>query len=278
MTALRAITLTACAALLGAALSAGCSPSYRGQDLEASIRKICADEHHFDVSVKRVGGTLAIYLHKDGVLTQDGGQVTLAPSAYRILGQLLEAVHRVILSSDVEVKFYVALFSDPAVPGIYLTLVRYLDDVRRVNASIIPPTEFFSRTVLDLKNVGVTNFTLDQLALSDITLEQFLSWQLAKRLQGKLSEQLLKDDVPAEVGPCLGEFKNGEFAFVLNVTPKGDAAASEKTVQTIFHEAATVIAQVFSGYRFDRYQAVRLIHPSTGRSLLLPKTRLELFR
>lgn len=278
MTTRRALAITTCAALLGVILSAGCSPSYRRDQLVESITSICAEDYQFQVQIKQVGGTLAIYLHKEGILKQDGAQVTLAPDANRIVGQLLEAVHRVILSSDADTKFYVALFSDPKVPGIYLTLVRYLDDVRRVNASIIPPTEFFSRTVLDLKNVGITNFTLDQLVLSDITLEQFLSWQLAKRIQAKLNEALQQDHLPAEVGPCLGEFKNGEFAFVVNVTPKGDNASTETVVQKVFAASASVIAQVLSGYQFDQYQAVRLINPPTGRTLLLPKTRLELFR
>ena len=264
-----------CLALLTAA---GCSPSYRHEQLLDSIKTICADDYKFQVAVKQEGGTLAIYLHKEGILQQNGAQVTLAPDANRIVGQLLEAVHRVILSSDAPINFYLALFSDPKVPGIYLTLVRYVDDVRRVNASMIPPTEFFSRTVMDLKNVGVANFTLDQLMLSDIKLEQFLSWQLAKRIQIKLNEELQQEHLPADVGPCLGEFKNGEFAFLLNVTPKGEAAPSEELVQKVFHQSASMIAQVLSGYQFNNYDAVRLILPSTGRSLLLPKTRLELFR
>lgn len=147
------------------------------------------------------------------------------------------------------------------------------------NANMIPPTEFFSRTLLDLKFVGLPTMTLDQIVLNDIQLEQFLSWQLAKRIQSRIAESLQAHGMTnAEVGSFGGEFHNGEFAFTLNVTPKPGAQFDDQLLQQIFEEATGLVAQVLSQYHFQNFQAVRLIHPSTGRSLILPKTRLEIFR
>jgi hypothetical protein len=213
------------------------------------------------------------------VLQQSEQQIGLTEDANKVLGDLIEAVHRVVLSSDAPIQFYIVLVSDPAVPGVYLTLVRYVEDVRKAHANVIPPTELFSRTLLDLKFVGLPAMTLDQLVLNDIQLEQFLSWQLAKRIQSRIAETLQADGMTnVEMGQFGGEFSNGEFAFTLNVTPKAGAQLDSQLLLQIFEEATGLVAQVLQQYRFQDFQAVRLIHPSTGRSLLLPKTRLELFR
>lgn len=267
-----------CAALMSGLLGA-CTPTYRHDQLIEAIQRICADEYHFTVSARQVGRTIAIYLQHPGILQQTSNLIELAPSANEVLGNLIEAVHRVTLSSDAGVQFYLVLVGDPNVPGAYLTIVRYVDDVRRANANMIPPTELFSRTILELKYVGVPSMSLDQIVLNDIRMEQFLSWQLSRRIQSRLTETLQQHGVPvAEVGPCVGEFRNGEFAFTLNVTPKTDSPLTDEQMQQVFQDATGVIAQVLSGYQFNDFEAVRLIHPATGRNFLLPKTRLELFR
>ena len=260
-------------------LLASCAPTYREAQLVETIQQLCQKEYHFDVSARRVGRTLAIQLRHPGVLQQDEHQIGLSAEANKVLGDLVEAIHRVVLSSDAPIQFYIVLVSDPAVPGAYLTLVRYVEDVRKANANMIPPTEFFSRTLLDLKFVGLPTMTLDQLVLNDIQLEQFLSWQLAKRIQSKIAETLQAHGMTnVDVGQFGGEFHNGEFAFTLNVTPKPGAQLDSQLLLQIFEEATGMVAQLLQQYHFQNFQAVRLIHPSTGRSLILPKTRLELFR
>lgn len=259
---------------------AGCSPTYHRDQLIDAIQHICAKEHRYTVTARQVGQTIALHLNHPGILQQQaGGPITLSPSANQILGDLIETIHRVILSSDASINFYLILVSDSTIPGAYLTLVRYMEDVRRANANMLPPTEFFNRTILELKYVGVPMTTIDQLVLNDIRLEQFLSWQLAKRIQTRLSEELSARNLQAvQVGPCAGEFHNGEFAFTLNVNAQADAPLSDAQLQQVFEDASGVIAQVLSGYAFTNFDHVRLTHPSTGRTLLLPKARLELFR
>jgi len=258
----------------------GCSrPTYRGEQITQTIERLCADEYQLDVTVKRTGETVAVYLHHPGILQQTGQHIGLAPSANEVLGNLIEVIHRVVFSADAPTNFYILLVSDPTAPGAYLTLVRYLDDVRRVQANIIPPTEFFSRMILDLKYLPAPPELMKQLVLNDLTLEQFLSHQLAQRIHARLVERLSAQDASTvEVRKCVGEFRDGEFAFTLNVEPQGDAPFDQELVQQLFEDAVEVIAQVLSGYRFDQFQTIRLIHPATGRSLLLPKTQLELFR
>lgn len=265
---------------LGMSLAAGCSgPSYRTEQVPDAIQQICTKDYQLQVSAKRIGQTVAVHLQHGGILEQQDGQIRLASTANEVLGNTLEAIHRVLLSSDNPNGFYLFLVSDPSIPGVYLMMVRYLDDVKRVHANSITPTEFFSRTILQLQPANPPLTNLNQVALHDITLEQFLSWQLAKRLQDRLTEHTQQEGLSqVSVGPCVGEFKNGEFAFTLNVVPETGALLSAEVVDQVFQEATTLIARVLSDYRFNRFEAIRLIHPATGRNLLLPRQQLDIFR
>lgn len=261
-------------------LLVGCGgPSYRTEQVPDAIQQICTTDYKLQVSAKRIGQTVAVHLQHAGILEQQDGQIRLAASANEVLGNAIEAIHRVLLSSDNPNGFYLFLVSDPSIPGVYLMMVRYLDDVKRVHANSITPTEFFSRTILQLQPANPPLTNLNQVALHDITLEQFLSWQLAKRLQDRLTEHTQHEGLSqVSVGPCVGEFKDGEFAFTLNVVPETGGTLSTEVVDHVFQEATTLIANVLSAYHFDRFQAIRLIHPATGRNLLLPKQQLDIFR
>ena len=107
--------------------------------------------------------------------------------------------------------------------------------------------------------------------------EEFLTWQLARRIQHQLTEELQTVGI-ANVGRCGGKFQDGEFAFTLDVASVTPGSLDEATIQQVFTSSSNVIAKVLSSYRFQGFETVRLIHASTGRSLLLPKTRLELLR
>lgn len=277
------------AVLLAVLASASCTPSYRQDQILTSLQTICATDYKLKVTAKQVGQTLAVHLHHNGILHQQGNQVGLTDTAQETLGNLIEAIHRVVLSSDAQIRFYLVLVSDSSIPGAYLTILRYMEDVRRANANMLPPTEFFHRTIFDLKFVGGAALGLDQFDVSDITLEEFLSWQLARRIHTHLTEQLAEHGMAAEVGQCSGEFQNGEFAFTVTVSPASAASpdvggttafqpVDETLIQQVFQDTTGVIAQVLSDYEFNRFDAVRIVHMPTGRSLHLPKTRLELFR
>lgn len=271
--------------LVGLSLAAAsCSPTYRKERLVENIQQICKTEYHLDVAAKQIGHTLAVHLHHEGILLPADNHIELAPSANEILGNVIEVVHRVVLSSDASISFYLVLASDPKVPGVAFTLVRYLDDVKRANANMLTPTEFYSRTIFDLQYVGAPTFSLDQLVPTDIQFEQFLSWQLARRVQVSLTERLHAQqgaDATVDMVKCAGKFYNGEFAFTLSLDPQPsdpNKPPNDELIQKVFQDAAVVIAQVLSNYHFDHFDAIRLIHPPTGRSLLLPKTRLELLK
>ena len=276
----RPLTVWVAVTTLSASLI-GCSsaPSYRNAEVVQAIEHICTTEYRLDVSVRRAGETIAVHLRHPGILAREDAQIRLAPSANEVLGNVIEAIHRVALSAETQPRFYFLIVSDPAMPGTGLTLIRYVEDVLRVNANSITPTEFFMRTVLELQQLNPPTLDFNQLAIHDITLEQFLSWQLARRIHDRLTTHAQREGLShLTIGPCVGEFRANEFVFTLNVAPQPGEAIEEPLIQSFFQDATTVVASVLSDYRFDRFDTIRLIHQPTGRNILLPKAQLQLFR
>lgn len=259
-------------------LVAGCSsgPTYHKEHLAQSLQALLVDER-LEAAVRFIDHTLAVQVASPDTLTQREEQLGIGPAFDETTRKVITAIQRVLLSTDAEVRFYVLLLSDPKVPGAYFTMVRHLDDVRRANALMLNTPEIFARTVFELNFLGPQPISIEQYVPRDIQMEEFLSWQLARRIQVSLTNELQQAGI-ATVGRCGGQFQQGEFTFTLDVAPPQGGVLEESTIQKAFLTSTSVIAKVLSSYQFEQFDAVRLTHAGTGRSLLLPKTRLELFR
>lgn len=273
----RVITL-----LLGVAVSvslAGCStrPTYPKERLAESLQQVLAEDH-LSTTVRFFDYTLAVQLEYPHALAMQDNEIVVGPAFNEAARKVLMAIHRVLLSTDAEVRFYILLLSDPETPGAYLTMVRSIDDLRRAEVSMLNTEELMERTVFDLNFVGSKALTIEQYVPRGIRMEEFLSWQLARRLQHQLTATLQLSG-RAEVGRCGGEFRDGEFAFTLNVIPPADGAVlDEATVKEIFQTSTSEIAKVLSGYQFNSFETIRLILPATNSNIVLPKTHLQAFQ
>ena len=269
--------------LLGIAVSVslgGCSsrPTYPKERLAESLQQILAGDHLM-TTVRFFDQTLAVQLEYPDALAMQDHEITVGPAFNDAARIVLQAVHRVLLSTDAEVHFYILLMSDPKTPGAYLTMVRAIDDLRRAEVNMLNTEELLERTVFDLNFVGSqAPLTIEQYVPRGIRMEEFLSWQLARRLQHQLTA-MLQLSGRAEVGRCGGEFRDGEFAFTLNVIPPAEGAVlGEGTVKEIFQTSTSEIAKVLSSYEFKSFETVRLILPATNSNIVLPKTHLQAFQ
>lgn len=266
------------AAALGLA-SAACGPSYTHRRLTQDLEALCLQEYHLPVRVQLVGHDVAVVCTIEHLLKPMGdGGVEYAPTeaARAQMADVVEAIHRVTLSADWPVNFYTVIALDPQVPGAWLMLVRYLDDVRRVNANVISPTEFFQRTVLNLQYDPRNPPDPQTLRVRDLTLEDFLVLQMGKRLQNAFRADP-RFGGAYEVGGCMGEYRQGTFQFIVDMTPREAGQTSAADVEDIFDQALRLIATVLHDYRFERFEEVQLLHFPSGKTLDVPKTRLWSF-
>ncbi len=261
-----------------ASTAAGCSvaPTYPKDRFGQALQDILTQQDQLQASVRVVDHTVAVQIAYPDALAQHDGVLGIGEGFDDVARKVITALHRVLLSTDAEVRFYVLLLSDPKVPGAYLTMVRYMDDIKRANANMIDTPEMFARTIFELNFVGPQTITLEQYVPRDIQLEEFLSWQLARRIQSKLTEKLEISGL-ALVGRCGGNYENGEFAFTLDVSSKADAKLDDEMLRRVFRDATNEVAKVLSSYRFESFNSVRLIHPPTGRNFVLPKSHLKIF-
>jgi hypothetical protein len=269
---------SAFASIAAVALLAGCGvhPTFRKEGIADALHEILIADHFANSMVYLRDHTLVVYVSHPGTLAVADGQIGLGPAFEETARRVVTAIHRVTLSTDAPLTFYILLLADPATPGAHLTMVRHLDDIRRANVNSLDSDEIFARTIFEL------NYTLqpgpvpvDQ--YGDIRLEQFLTWQLVRRLQQTLTHAV-KDAERITVGRCGGEYANGEFVFTLNVTRADEGPLEDTLTQQLVQTAAMEIAKVLSSYRFDAFNTVRLIVPSGGRNLVLPRESLTVFR
>ena len=270
--------LIACALtlLVGGATSCSDRPTYPKARLVESLQALLIEDQ-LDASVRFIDHTLAVQVAFPGALIKrETEEIGVGEGFEEVVRRVLTQLHRVLLSSDAPIDFYVLLLSDPNVPGAYLTMVRYVDDVKRANANMLNSLEIFERTIFELNVVGnERSLTLEQYVPRAIRMEEFLSWQLARRIQSRLSEELPEN---VEVGRCAGRFEDGEFAFTLDVTSAAAQQLDDKAIRDLFRVSTNEIATVLSSYRFEAFETIRLVHPPTGRNFVLPKTRLHVFQ
>lgn len=276
-----AVRLRASLGLIGLVLltAVGCSnkPTYPKAELAESFQQVF-QEHRLEATTTIVDHTLGVQVAFPDALQQTADhRIELGPKFQDAAREILTAIHRVLLSTDAEIEFYVVLLSDPKTPGAYLTMVRYMDDVRRASVNIIDPPEMFARTVFELSVSSPRPITIEEYLPREIQMGEFLSWQLARRIQQALGEEIGRPGL-AFVGHCGGRFEAGEFLFTLDISPLTTTPLDEQTIQEVFHVSTSVIARVLSSYRFEEFDTVRLTHPLTGRSLVLPKHHLSVFR
>lgn len=150
--------------LLGMTFLSGCSKSYPADSLKESLISICQKEYGIDnVQVEIAGDTLGVYLPfgrlfsadiKDAMAT---GKVRnmeslFQPSAEAIekIEDLLFALSRVMLSTDLPLKFYVLQVTDVDHSGLELTLTGFLDDIKRVRIWDISRNEYRNRILHEI--------------------------------------------------------------------------------------------------------------------------------
>jgi len=260
--------------------SSGCgnAPTYPKARLTESVQDLMQEEG-IASSVRLVDHTLGVqFSYPEALAFVAPGEIGLGPNFDEAARKTLSVIHRVLLSTDAQVDFYLLLVSDPQVPGAYLTMVRAVDDIRKVHVSKIGVTEMLSRTVfeLNLLEQETSPLTLDSYLSREIHLSDFLTWQLQRRLHDALTEAL-QGEGTLTVGRCAGEFRNGEFGFVLNVIPMTQDPMEEQLVARIFDTATALISDVIRSYEFEGFDSVTLLHPATGRRLVMPRAEIGSF-
>ena len=255
----------------------GCAPTYPHAALESSLIQLCKKEYGIDVSVQLVGKTIGVQVPLEKLFDST---LKLSPEVGDTLDGVILATSRVVLSTDDPPDFYVVVARDKRIPGVELKLIRYVQDIRRLNYGDLSRSEYTKRMLFEF-GLGLGIFEEDdRFHIDEVKLEKFLSDQISQRIKSQLDEEKeLKKDV--DVRSVQGDYLSGKFVFNLDVQRRGitlwESLGSEEE-KKIIESALSVILEVLRGYRFQNFESVEIRAPFLTHAFLLDKRVLELYR
>lgn len=241
-------------------------PTYKESDIPDVVKKICKEEYSMDVTTVRTPSTLWIYaplsklLHKEFGVSEDKiFDEEMADKSRNIL----TTAGRVLISSDNAPLFFVFVACDINL-GIDCIIIGNTLDMKKSYAGFIPWTESSKRYVIrfSLEPQAVGDVTGKHLKTYDITLQDFLSLQIAQRIASQFQGETIKKYFKLEKSE--GRFENGLFLFEYLVSltsnpPKGIDLQAE-ALKTITYCLKTYEFTNFSGIEinnlFDRNRLV----------------------
>ena len=126
-----------------------CTPAtYSKEKVKESVINLCKDEYDLDVEVRIVGSTLGVYIPIEGLVDTD---LKLDPKAGEKIEDVALSIHRVIMSTDKPLKFYILTARDTETIGAEFLLTGYVYDVVRVRLLDISRGEYHKRILRDFK-------------------------------------------------------------------------------------------------------------------------------
>lgn len=234
----------------------GCGPKYTypAANVPESIENITKNENKLDVEARVVGKTVGAVFYIDDIL-DDKGQIP--KDVHEKMGQIMQAVTRVALSTDLPLDFCVVVIRDRAHQN-ELVITRSLEDTKRANSDAIGVEESINRTLFGQSKYQATPDGQESIfVLKDVKQESFLAEQIAQRIRLNFAKGELKED-PSQQSFVLADglfdsaadSRRFRFAVLsLKSTEPGE------TVLTVFR----TVNEVLAGYKFNDFKEVEIL-------------------
>ena len=226
----------------------GCKATYPEQRLTQSLEEVCRKEYNLSVTAERQGETLIAYAAIPDLL--DASQ-NISEASMEKVYNVITALARVGMSTDAPLQFLTIVATDPGREGIYLRITRHVYDLKRIFMSDFPHSESHIRTEMELSR----EFP-DRL---DITLQDFLAKQLARRVEKGLKGELLLQDVQ-------GAFRDGGFHVMIGGIPLG------KPLEQALSVNLKELGKVVKGYGFKDFDEIVIESDASGERLVWKNT------
>lgn len=255
-------------------LNACGKPSFPGDTINEAVTEICKKEYGLDAIPKIYGKTLWLYIPLD-YLVDMTGQID-RKTADKIEDAAF-SIHRVLLSTDKEIDFYVLVASDIKFIGLDFVIVGYVPDIKRVRLLDISREDYFRRVLNDFE---INEDALNDLGGShveyvDISLEKFLSEQIVQRIRKKFTEDKSLSKYFTIVSEYW-DFADQDFVFDVLLEKAADNIPAKIDPEQIMVKIA---AYVIRDYRFKDFKGLKLFNPLGGPdSIYLTKNEVYSFK
>ena len=246
----------------------GCGPKYTypSDTVPKAVEDICKKENNLEVSARVVGKTVGALITLDN-LVDDKGQIP--KEVHEKMGQIMQAVTRVALSTDRDIDYCVVVIRDRKHMN-ELVVTRSLDDTKRANSDAIGIEESINRTLFSqgkyqLSPEGEKNFVL-----KEVKLETFLAEQIAQRIRFSFSK-----DAKAEAAGAF-VLVDGLYDAAADARRFRFALLSLKTAEpreTMINVLKTV-SEVLGGYHFTNFNEIEILDYLNRQKLVINQKTL----
>ena len=232
----------------------GCGPKYTypADSVPKSIEDITQKENHLEVTARVVGKTAGALITIDD-LVDDKGQIP--KEVHEKMGQIMQAVTRVSLSTSREIDFCAVVIRDRSQLN-ELTVTRSLDDTKRANSDAIGVEESINRTLFGQGKYQPSAGGEKDFVLKEVKLENFLAEQIAQRIRFNFSKEP-KDEASAQAFVLVDglydpapEAKRFRFAML-----SLKAAEPRETMTNVLR----TVRDVLGGYRFTDFNEIEIL-------------------
>lgn len=241
-------------ALVLSTLVGGCGPKYTypAATVPETVERIALDEYKLEVESRVVGKTLAAVLYLDRFVDESG---QIPKDVQEKMGQLMQVVTRVALSTDLPVEYCSVILRDSE-NYLEFNTVRSLDDVKRANADALGIEETMNRTLFSQNRYHPgPEGARPPLVIEEVRKEKFLANLIAQRIRYGLSKNGEENTAQGGLTVAEGSFDESKGARVFRlsvVTLKPNEPS--RTILEIFK----IVNEVLWGYRYVDFDRIEI--------------------
>ncbi len=159
------------------------APTYKDAEIEDRIKVLSKKEYGVEnILVKRVGKTLGIYLPLEGLFDKN---LQIKKDILKKIEGLFFISSRVCLSSDAKIDFLKLIYVDTKLLGLELSILQYIEDIKRLQAIDISRGEYFKRIQQDIR--------FNPSVLAEIVVKLFFENFGKERSSKLIKDYFLKD-------------------------------------------------------------------------------------
>ena len=235
----------------------GCEATYPAKTLIPQLVKLVKDEQKIDIACHTSGKTLWIYIPLNNLIDEK----TMAwniPGIER-MNKALDAVHRVVLSTDAKIDFLAFIGADIKKYGVELLIIEYIPDIKQAVLEKFSRGEFFMRSVRDVRfdPTLIGDSSGESRKYYDIPFDQFICMQIVNRTKNIFVKDKQLSNL-FEVKSTNWEEKFGIIKLEIEFLKKRyDLSAAEEAIKPIDY-VKMIAAQVVTTYDYKNLQAVEI--------------------
>jgi hypothetical protein len=265
--------------------------SDKDEKIKKELIELTKKEYGHDIKVKIINKTIGVYFPVNNLLDNQTGDQNTEPLFNKEIAKKIDRVifltHRVALSSDKKLDFYVITTTDIK-SGDELSIIGYFPDVLKVRLLNISKGEFSQRLIngLNKNPQAIDDWEGKNFKIEEIFLPNFLVGQIAQRIKIATTKKDLKEKNffwfqkketkrTFETKKIQWGLKDKIFTFVLEIPNY-----QKENTREIFNLILKTTAHVLWAYDFD-YNATYILIKNKNENkkiFFINKKDLELFR